>query len=68
MAPFSGRESDTARLREEVDRLELEVRRLTLLRERRRLERYETRTSSTDRILSGVAFAAVVILLAIIAN
>ena len=59
---------ETARLRDEVERLELEVRRLELIKAKRRLERYETRTSSTDRVLIGVAFAVVVSLLAVIAN
>jgi len=38
------------------------------LKAKRRLERYESRVSSTDRILIGAAFAAVVVMLAVIAN
>jgi len=65
---LNGRDGDVAQLREEVERLELEVKRLELLKARRRLERTGLRATSTDRILMGVAFTAVVIMLAIIAN
>ena len=68
MRASSGRDTDTARLREEVERLELEVKRLELLKARRRLERSEQRVTSTDRILMGVAFTVVVIMLAVIAS
>ncbi len=68
MRTLNGRDTDIAQLRDEVERLDLEVRRLELLKTRRKLERTDLRSSSTDRILMGAAFTAVVIMLAIIAN